>query len=143
MAGSINKVMLIGNVGKDPEIQQIPNGTKVAKFSIATTERYTAKSGEKVNKTEWHNIVIWRGLAEVVERYVKKGDSLYLEGKIQTRKWETPDGQTKYATDIVCDNMQMLGSKSQGQAAAAPAAAQSQDQGNGGMPPAPEDDLPF
>ncbi|MEA2043371.1 MAG: single-stranded DNA-binding protein [Bacteroidota bacterium] len=105
---SVNKVILVGRVGNDPEIKYIKEDVPVAKFSLATNERYKTRDGEKREDTEWHNIVIWRGLAKVVETYVKKGDQLYLEGKITTRQYEK-DGQTKYFTEIVAREMQMLG----------------------------------
>ena len=111
MAGSLNKVILIGNLGADPEIREMPDGTKMAKFSIATTEKYTNKAGEKVSNTEWHNIVLWRWTAEIAEKYLKKGDSVCIEGKLKTRSWEDENGVKKYATDIQGDNMTMLGSK--------------------------------
>ena len=111
MAGSLNKVILIGNLGADPESREMPDGTKLTKFSIATTERYTNKEGEKISNTEWHNIVLWRGLAEVAEKYLNKGDSVCIEGKLKTRSWEDDNGVKKYATDIQADNMTMLGSR--------------------------------
>ena len=111
MAGSLNKVILIGNLGADPEIREMPDGTKMAKFSIATTERYTNKSGEKISNTEWHNIVLWRGTAEVAEKYLHKGDSVCIEGKLKTRSWEDDNGIKKYATDVQGDSMTMLGSR--------------------------------
>lgn len=104
----MNKVILIGNVGKDPEIKAVGT-SKVANFSLATTENYKNKNGEKVTNTEWHNIVIWGKLADVVESYVKKGAKLVLEGKITTRSYEV-EGVKKYVTDINCNNMTMLGS---------------------------------
>jgi len=107
---SINKVILIGNLGKDPEVRHLDNGATVANFSIATTESYKDKGGQKVEKTEWHNITLWRGLADIAEKYLKKGDSVYIEGKLQTRSWEK-DGITRYTTDIVGDQMTMLGGK--------------------------------
>lgn len=107
---SVNKVILIGNVGKDPEIRHLDSGVAVASFSLATSESYNAKNGERVTTTEWHNIVVWRGLAEVVEKYVKKGSKLYIEGKITTRQYEK-DGQTKYFTEIVANNIEMLDSR--------------------------------
>ncbi len=107
---SVNKVILVGNVGKDPEIRHLDSGVAVASFSLATSESYNAKNGERVTTTEWHNIVLWRGLAEVVEKYVKKGSRLYLEGKITSRQYEK-DGQTKYFTEIVANNMVMLDSR--------------------------------
>ena len=106
---SVNKVILVGNLGRDPEVKQV-NGQSVANFSIATSEKYKNKAGEQIEETEWHNIVIWGKLVEIVEQYVTKGSTVYLEGKLKTRKWEK-DGVTKYATDIVADKMQMLGGK--------------------------------
>ena len=111
MAGSLNKVMLIGNLGKDPESREMGDGTKMAKFPIATTETYKNRQGEKVSNTEWHNIVLWRGLAEVAINWLKKGDSVYIEGKLKTRSWEDENGVKKYATDIQADNLSMLGNK--------------------------------
>ena len=111
MAG-VNKVILVGNLGKDPEVKHLDSGIAVANFSLATTESYTNKQGERVNQTEWHNIVLWRGLADVAEKYLKKGNSIYVEGKISTRKWEDKEGNTRYSTDIIADKMTMLGSKS-------------------------------
>ena len=110
MAG-VNKVILVGNLGKDPEVKYLDNGVAVANFSLATTENYKNKEGEKVSQTEWHNIVLWRGLAEIAEKYLKKGASVYIEGKIKTRKWEDKDGVTRYNTEILTDNMTMLGGK--------------------------------
>ena len=130
---SVNKVILIGNVGQYPEVKEVGSGNKVAKFSLATTEKYT-KNGEKVETTEWHNIEMWDRQAEIVEQYVKKGDKLYLEGKIKTDKWEAEDGTNRYSTKINCFHMQMLGGKSDGQAAPAPAPASAPDT---------KDDLPF
>jgi len=112
MAG-VNKVIILGRLGKDPEVRHLENGTPVASFSVATSESYKDKnSGEKVEKTEWHNIVLWRGLAEVAEKYLHKGDQVYIEGKLQTRTWEK-DGVTRYSTEIVGREMTMLGSKNQ------------------------------
>ena len=111
MAGSLNKVILIGNLGADPEIREMGDGTKMAKFPIATTEKYKNKQGELVSNTDWHNIVLWRRTAEVAEQYLKKGDSVCIEGKIKTRSWEDESGVKKWATDIQGDNMTMLGSK--------------------------------
>jgi single-strand DNA-binding protein len=108
---SVNKVILVGRAGKDPEIRHLDSGVAVANFTLATSENYTAKNGEKVSTTEWHNIVLWRGLAEVAEKFVKKGSQLYIDGKIRTRTYEDKDGNKKYITEIVADTMQMLGSK--------------------------------
>ncbi len=104
----INKVILVGNVGKDPEIKYLDGGVAVARFSLATTESYKNKEGLKVETTEWHNIVMWRGLAEVAEKYVRKGKMLYIEGKIRTRQYGEENNK-KYFTEIVVDEMKMLG----------------------------------
>ena len=111
----VNKVTLIGNLGQDPEIKSLESGQKVASFSLATSESFKDKDGVKQNKSEWHNIVIWGKLADVVEAYVKKGDKLYLEGKIQTQTWEK-EGVKQYRTNIVCNQMTMLGGKPSGEA---------------------------
>jgi single-strand DNA-binding protein len=169
---SLNKVMLIGNLGKDPEVRAIPSGVKVANFSIATSENYTGKDGNKVEKTEWHNIVMWRGLAEVAEKYLKKGSQVFVEGRLQTRSWDDQSGQKKYMTEIVADNMVMLGGRgggsreggfggdggsegggsygggrsSGGGSSGGYGGGSSGGSSSGGgssLPPAPEDDLPF
>ena len=131
MAG-VNKVILIGNLGKDPEVRYLDNGVAVANFSLATTENYKNKEGERVSQTEWHNIVLWRGLAEVAEKWLKKGSSVYVEGKIRTRKWEDKDGNTRYSTEILGENMTMLGGKPSSETSVEVAPAQDK-----------KDDLPF
>ena len=109
MAGSVNKVILVGNLGKDPEVRYLENGVSVAKFPLATSETYTDKNtNEKREITDWHNIVLWRGLAKVAENYLKKGMKVYIEGKLKTRSWQDENQQTKYATEIVADQMVML-----------------------------------
>lgn len=110
---SLNKVLLIGNLGRDPEVRYLPNGEAVANFSIATTENWKDKNGQKQEKTEWHNIVMYRRLAEIAGEYLKKGRPVYIEGRLQTRKWEK-DGVTRYTTEIVADQMQMLGGRDGG-----------------------------
>ena len=145
MAG-INKVILVGNLGRDPEMRYTQNGVAVCSFSLATSETYRDRtSGEKVTQTEWHNIILWRGLAETAEKYLRKGSSVYIDGKIRTRNWEDQQGQTRYTTEIIADTMQMLdrrdSSSAPSQAAAQPAAAPEQQ---ADVPSAPEpDDLPF
>lgn len=105
----VNKVILVGRLGKDPEVRHLENGATVANFSMATSETYKDRTtGERREQTEWHNVVLWRGLAEVAEKYVKKGDMIYVEGKLKTRSWEK-DGVTRYTTEVVGDNMTMLG----------------------------------
>ncbi len=105
----LNKVMLIGRLTRDPELRTTPSGQTVANFSIATSMRWKDQSGNQQEKTEFHNIVAWRKLAEIVGQYLKKGSQIYLEGRLETRSWEAQDGQKKYRTEIVADNMIMLG----------------------------------
>ncbi|WP_305044412.1 single-stranded DNA-binding protein [Geoalkalibacter sp.] len=108
---SINKVILVGNLGKDPELRYTPSGVPVATFSLATSERFKNKDGQMQDKTEWHNIVAWRQLAEICGKYLHKGKQVYIEGKIQTRKYQDRDGNDRYITEIVADQMQMLGGR--------------------------------
>ncbi len=115
MAG-INKVILVGNLGRDPEVKTLETGAKYARFSLATTESYKDKSGERKDRTEWHNIICWRGLAEIAEKYLTKGNSIYLEGKIRTTSWED-NGQKRTSVEIVADTFTMLGSKNNGASA--------------------------
>lgn len=116
MAGSVNKVILIGNLGKDPEVRVLENGAKLARFPIATSESYQDKqSGERRDITEWHNIVVWRGLADIADNYLKKGSKVYIEGKIKSRTWQDETGNTRYNTEIVADNFTMLSSKQETQ----------------------------
>jgi single-strand DNA-binding protein len=108
----VNKVILIGNLGKDPEVRHLESGATVANFSLATSETYRDRnSGDRVTHTEWHNIVLWRGLAEIAEKYLKKGNQIYIEGKLRTRSWDDKDGNTKYTTEVLADNMTMLGGR--------------------------------
>lgn len=104
----VNKVILIGNLGKDPEIRHLEGGVSVAKFPLATTEIYKNKEGQKVEQTEWHNVVMWRGLADVAEKLLKKGNQVYIEGKLRTRSWDDKDGHKKYITEVMADNMTLL-----------------------------------
>ena len=115
MPKSVNKVILVGNVGKDPEVKYTPSGTPVAKFSLATNEKYKDRSDEWQERTEWHNIVAWQRLAEIVGEYVKKGAKLYIEGKLQTSSWEDREsGTKKYRTEIVARDLVLLGSHENG-----------------------------
>ena len=108
----VNKVILVGNLGKDPEVQYLDNNVSVARFALATNDSYKDKDGNRVDQTEWHNVVAWRGLAKIAEDYLKKGSRIYLEGKIRTRSWEDKQtGDKKYATEIVADNFIMLDKK--------------------------------
>tara|TARA_Y100000739_G_C20451253_1_gene392357 strand:+ start:194 stop:649 length:456 start_codon:yes stop_codon:yes gene_type:complete len=151
MAG-INKVILVGNLGRDPEMRYTQNGIAVCSFSLATSESYKDRTtGERVTQTEWHNIIMWRGLAETAEKYLRKGSSVYIDGKIQTRKWEDQQGQTRYTTEIVADTMQMLDRRdsstaptsgpveTQGQSNTAPEAPTQPSE----TPSQEPDDLPF
>ena len=112
---SVNKAILVGNLGKDPELRYTPSGTAVATFSLATTERYKDRDGNRQEKTEWHNIVAWRQLAEICGKFLHKGKQVYIEGKIQNRSYDDRDGNRRYITEIVADQMQMLGSRDDNQ----------------------------
>lgn len=133
---SINKVILIGNLGKDPEMRYTANGSAVANFSVATTDKWTDKSGEKVEQTEWHKIVAFGRIAEICGEYLTKGRSVYIEGKLQTRKWEDRDGNERYTTEVVAREMKMLGGKGP-----RPHASVENDQGYQADPP--DGDIPF
>ena len=112
MAKSVNKVILVGNLGKDPEVKFTPGGTAVAKFSLATNERFKDKAGEWQDRTEWHNIVAWQRLAEILGEYVKKGTKLDIEGRLQTSSWEdTQSGEKKYRTEIIAHDLVLLGGR--------------------------------
>ena len=148
MAG-VNKVILLGNLGKDPEVRHLENGRAVANFSLATSETYKNKAGERVTTTEWHNIVLWTPFAEIAEKYLKKGSQIYLEGKLTSRSYEDKDGITKYITEVVGREMTMLGSRTEGNGgSAAPSASyEVSDSSADQVPVAPVseevDDLPF
>ena len=147
---SLNKVMLIGNLGKDPEVRYTTAGTAVASFSMATTEKFKSKSGEWEDRTEWHNVTVWGRLAEISGEYLSKGKPVYIEGRLQTRKWQDREGVDRYTTEVVAEKMQMLGGKNGGSGNAS-------NNGNGGTgggqgvsggsieePPfSPDDDIPF
>jgi single-strand DNA-binding protein len=109
MAKSVNKVILVGNLGKDPELKHTSSGTAVATMTIATNERFKDKSGEWQDKTEWHSVVLWQRLAEIASEYLKKGRSVYVEGRLQTRSWEDKQGQKRYTTEIVASDLVLLG----------------------------------
>ena len=133
----LNRVTLVGHVGKDPDVRHLDNGVSVARFSLATNETYTDKSGERKTTTEWHNIVVWRGLADTVEKYVKSGSLLYVEGKLKTSSYDDKDGVKHYRTDIICDNFRMLGKKENSTQDAPKESTQES------AVPEPTDDLPF
>ena len=111
MSSLNNKVQLIGNLGADPEIINLTDGKKIAKFSIATTDRYKNKQGEQVSDTQWHNVVAWNKTAEIIEKYITKGNQVGIEGKLTTRKWEDKEGNNRYTTEVVCSELLMLGGK--------------------------------
>ena len=115
MAG-VNKVILVGNLGRDPEVRHLDNGRAVANFSLATSETYKNKQGERVTYTEWHNMVLWTPLAEIAEKYLKKGNQVYIEGKLTSRSYEDKDGVTKYITEVVGREMTLLGKPPQNEA---------------------------
>ena len=155
MAG-INKVILVGHLGRDPEVRTIESGAKVARFTLATTEVYKDKNGERKEITEWHNVICWRNLADIAEKYLSKGKLTYVEGKLRTRSWDDNTGAKRYTTEVVADNFIMLGAKSDGSTPPMPAtepervtpAAPIEEQNkedDSGLPPfiTEEDDLPF
>jgi single-strand DNA-binding protein len=117
MAG-VNKVILVGNLGKDPEVRHLEGGVSVAHFTLATNDYYKDKQGNRVERTEWHNISAWRGLADMADKYLKKGQQVYIEGKLRTRQYQDKDQQTRYITEIVADEISLLGGRPQGTSAA-------------------------
>jgi len=141
---SLNKVMLIGNLGKDPEVRYTGAGTAVASFSLATSEKFKNKNGEWEERTEWHNITLWARLAEIAGEYLAKGKTVYIEGRLQTRKWQDRDGRDRYTTEIVGEKMQMHSGKGEGGGRPAAGRPESQE-----APPFeepafnPDDDIPF
>lgn len=108
MAG-VNKVILVGNLGSDPEVRSTPSGQRVANFRMATSRNWTGQDGQRQEKTEWHSIVAWGKLADICERYLTKGKQVYVEGRLETRSWQDKEGQTRYKTEVICEQMQMLG----------------------------------
>lgn len=145
---SLNKVMLIGNLGKDPEVRYTTGGTAVASFSIATSEKFKNRNGEFEERTEWHNVVLWGRQAEIAGEYLAKGRTVYIEGRLQTRKWQDKDGRDRWSTEVVGERMQMLGGKGEGGGGRS-GGRSGQEGGFGGGPtydePAfnPDDDIPF
>jgi len=150
----VNKVILVGNLGRDPEVRSTPSGQPVASFSLATERRWKDKNGQRQKETEWHNVVVWGKQAEIAGQYLTKGKQIFLEGRLQTRSWDDKQtGEKKYRTEVVCDNFQMLGQRGgdfeggqgqgqgQGTAAAASQSSPSYDQGGFGEPE--DDDIPF
>ena len=148
---ALNKALLIGNVGKEPEIRTVQGGAKVAQFTIATTDKWTDRDGNKQEQTEWHNIVVWNKSADFVEKYIHKGDQVFVEGKIRTRQWTDQSGNKRFTTEIEVASIQILGRKPEAQGQAQPAPRPQQRQQEAPSPalqalqsPEPEgDDLPF
>ena len=147
---SVNKVILVGNVGKDPEVKHLDSNTSVANFTLATSDHYTNKSGEKVTTTEWHNIVCWSGLANLAENYIRKGSQIYVDGKIRTRSYDAQDGSKRYITEILADTIQLLGKKGEGSSVEGNKATQQsgvsdplRDTNANGIEDKEDDDLPF
>jgi len=145
--GSVNKAILIGNLGADPEIRYTNSGQAMATFSIATNRQWTDREGQKQEQTEWHRIVAWGRLAEIIERYLNKGDSVYIEGRIQTRQWEDRDGNTRYTTEVVAQEMTMLGGGPPGGAPGAGGGggrkAPYEEDADFNQVPEEDDDIPF
>jgi single-strand DNA-binding protein len=144
----VNKVILIGNLGKDPEVRSTTSGLRVANFSLATSRSWTGQDGQRQEKTEWHSIVVWGKLAEICEKYLQKGKQVYIEGRIETRSWQDKEGQTKYKTEIICEQMTMLGragdrSGGEGGGYDAPRSGAPRDESFEPAGAAPDDDLPF
>lgn len=143
----VNKAILVGRLGRDPEVRHTTSGTPVANFSLATDESWTDKNGERQRRTEWHQIVVWSRLAEICERYLRKGRLVFIEGQIQTREWEDRDGNRRRTTEIVARNMQMLGSRSDemgmGSGGQRPAARPSQPSQRSQDVEITDDDIPF
>ncbi len=142
----VNKVILVGHLGKDPEVRHLEGGATVVNFTLATTETYT-RDGRKVEQTEWHNVVMWRGLAEIAAKYLQKGKLVYVEGKLRTRSYDDRDGNKRYVTEIVADNFNMLGRKSDNENGAHPGTSSQNpskpEEQMMGMNDNTEDDLPF
>ncbi|MDO9512233.1 MAG: single-stranded DNA-binding protein [Bacteroidales bacterium] len=141
MASGINKVMLLGNLGKEPEMHTFDNGVKKVSFPLATNEPIKNKDGQRIDHTEWHNIVMWRGLAETAEKYLHKGDQIFIEGRLRTRSYEE-NGVKKYFTEILADSMTMLGSKRDSQPSGPDTSSYSSPAAEN-IPDRPEGDLPF
>ncbi len=135
---SVNKVILVGNLGKDPELRYTPSGTAVTTFSLATTERFKDREGNKQTKTEWHNIVAWRQLAEICGKFLHKGKQVYIEGKIQNRSYDDRDGNKRYISEVVMNEMQMLGSRDDNQQGGGSYGGQSSNQGSQGQQAQPQ-----
>jgi single-strand DNA-binding protein len=140
MAGGVNKVILVGNLGSDPELKHTPGGDAVCEFSIATNESWTDKAGQKQERTEWHSIVVWGKRGEVSAKYLSKGRQCYIEGRLRTRSWEDKEGNKRYKTEIVASDVQFLGGKGDGDSGGHGASNDAPPPYSGG---GGDDDLPF
>jgi single-strand DNA-binding protein len=143
MAGTVNKVILIGRLGKDPEVKYTQGGTAIARFSLATDEFWKDQNGDRQQRTEWHNIVAWDKLADICGQYLTKGKQVYIEGKLQTRSWEDKEGNKRYTTEIRADNMVMLGSRSEAGTGGGEKAASTTPAGAAGGGEITDEDIPF
>ncbi len=139
---ALNKVLLIGNVGKDPEVRHLESGAAVATITLATSERYRDRNGEMRELTEWHTVIAWRQLADLAENYIRKGSQIYVEGKIRSRSWDDQNGQKRYVTEIQADTIQLLGRRADGPSAGAPAPAQPANYGGYNTPAQPRPAAP-
>lgn len=141
----VNRVMLIGNLGKDPDVQFLEGNIAVAKFSLATTETYKDRTGKLISQTEWHTIVLWRGLAELAQKYLHKGSLVYIEGRLRTRSWEDKEGNKKFATEVVGDNLIMLDKRNEmhGNSIQGMPGEGLEGMSSADAPPEPNQDLPF
>jgi single-strand DNA-binding protein len=141
----VNRVILIGNLGKDPDVQYLEGNIGVAKFSLATTETYKDRGGKLVSQTEWHTVVLWRGLADLAQKYLHKGSLVYIEGRLRTRSWEDKEGNKKFATEVVGDNLIMLDKRGEGQGFVNGHSDNFEGISNADIPPIGEtsEDLPF
>ena len=146
----VNKVILVGNLGRDPERRSTPSGQQVATFSVATSRRWRDRDGNRQEQTEWHNVVCWGRQAEIAGEYLRKGKQVYVEGRLQTRSWDDKQtGEKRYRTEVICDNFQMLGQRGDSDYASSHAAApdhagaMEHEAGGGGAPAADDDDIPF
>ena len=139
---ALNKVLLIGNVGKDPEVRHLESGAAVATITLATSERYRDRNGEMRELTEWHTVIAWCQLADLAENYIRKGSQIYVEGKIRSRSWDDQNGQKRYVTEIQADTIQLLGRRADGPSAGAPAPAQPANYGGYNTPAQPRPAAP-
>ena len=140
--GGVNKVIILGNLGKDPEVSYTPSGQPRAVFSLATNESWTDREGKRQERTEWHRVIAWGRLAEICGQYLNKGRQVYIEGRLQTREWNDRDGNKRWTTEVVARDMVLIGGRGE-EAAGAPGGSQPLDDASGSEPPIQDDDIPF